>query len=90
VCIAGRNGDPINRDAETDDDLPSIKERWDQISSKGISTGGYWNPEDTLQDLEDPVLDTSGSRLNSIHSKLDHGVGDGKGTRGIRDGPPSL
>jgi len=90
LCTSGRNSYPTNCDDETDDDLPSIEELWDRISRKGISIGGYQNPEDTLQDLEDPVLDTSRSRLNPIRSKLDNGAGDDQGTRGMRDGSPSL
>lgn len=90
MYITGRNGEPTTRDDETDDDLPSIEELWDQISRKGISTGGYRNPEDTLQDLQDPVLDTSGSGLNPIQSKLDNGTGDGQGTQGMYDGSLSL
>jgi hypothetical protein len=35
LCITGRNSDPTNCDDETDDDLPSIEELWDQISRKG-------------------------------------------------------
>lgn len=85
MYITGRNSDD-----ETDDDLPSIEELWDRISRKGISIGGYRNPKDTLQDLEDPVLDTSGSRLNLIQSKLDNGTGDSQGTRGMLNGSPLL
>jgi hypothetical protein len=80
VCIAGRNNDPTDRDDETDD-LPLIEELRDQI---------YWNPEDTLQYLEEPALDTTGSRLSPIQSKLDDGAGDSQGTRGMRDGSPPL
>jgi hypothetical protein len=90
LCTLGRNSDLTNCDDETDDDLPSIEELWDRISRKGISIRGYRNPEDTLQDLEDPILDTSRSRLNLIHSKFDDSVGDDQGTRGMRDGSPSL
>lgn len=88
----GRNNDPTSYDDKTDDeiddgtddDLPSIKELWDQISYKRISTGGYQNPDNTLQDLEDPVLDTSRSRLNPIQSKLDNTTSDSQGTRGMQ------
>jgi hypothetical protein len=44
----GRNSDSTNCDDEIDNDLPLIKELWDQISRKGISIGGYRNPEDTI------------------------------------------
>jgi hypothetical protein len=82
MYITGLNSDPTSCDDETDDDC-------DQISRK-ISIGRYWNPEDALQDLGDPILDTSGSRLNLIQSKLDGGIGDSQGTRGMRDGSPLL
>ncbi len=87
LCTSGRNCDPTNCDDETDDDLPSIEELWDP--RKGISIGGYRNPEDTFQD-EDSVLDTRGSRPNPVQSKLDDSVGDGQGTRGMRDSFPLL
>ena len=89
LCTSGRNCDPTNSDNETDDDLPSIEELWDRIPRKGISIGGYQNPKDTFQD-EDFVLDTRGSRLNPVHSKLDDSVGDGQGTRGMCDSSPLL
>jgi hypothetical protein len=92
VYITGRNSDPTSCDDEiddeiddgTDDDLPLIKELWDQISYKRILTGGYQNPNNPLQDLEDPILDTSRSRLNPIQSKLDNSTGDSQGTRGMQ------
>jgi hypothetical protein len=76
VYIAGRNNDPTKLDNKTDDDLPSIEKLRDQVSRKGISTGGYWNPEDTLQYLEEPAVDTSKSRLSPTQSRLDNGAGD--------------
>jgi hypothetical protein len=69
VYITGRNSDPTNCEDETDDDLPSIEELWDKISRKGISTGGYWNPEDALQDLEDPVLDGQATAGHSRYAR---------------------
>jgi hypothetical protein len=86
VCIAGRNNDLANRDDEVDDDLPSIDELLAKISSKGISTGGYQNSEDTLQHLEGPALNTGGSHLGPKQSRLDDGVGNSQGTRGMRPG----
>jgi hypothetical protein len=85
VYITGRNNDPTNRDDETDDDFPSIEGLLSQISREGISTGGCQNPEDTLQHLEEPALDTSGSRLSPTQSRLDDGIGGSQGTRGMRD-----
>jgi hypothetical protein len=90
VGIAGRNNDSTNRDDEADDDLPSIEEILGLISHQGISTGGDWNAEAALQDLDKPALDTSGSRIGPKQSRLDNGVGDSQGTRGMRDGSPSL
>ena len=59
--LSGR--DNTNCDDEADDDLPSIEELRGQISRQGISTGGYRDSEDTLQHLEEPAPNTSGSRL---------------------------
>jgi len=87
VGIAGR--DNTNCDDEADDDLPSIDELLAQISSKGISTA-YQNSEATLQHLEGPPLNTSGSRLSPTQPTLDNGVGNSQGTRGTRVGSPSL
>lgn len=80
MYIAGRNNDPTNRDDETDDNFPSIEELLSQISHKGISTAGCQNPEDTLQHLKEPALDTSGSRPSPTQSRLDNGVGGSQGT----------
>jgi hypothetical protein len=90
VGIAGRNNDSTNCDDEADDDLPSIEEILGLISHQGISTGGDRNAEAALQDLDKPALDTSGSRIGPKQSRLDNGVGDSQGTRGMRDGSPSL
>ena len=86
MYIAGNNDDLANRDGEVDDDLPSIEELPDQISLKGISTGGYRNSEDTLQHLEEPALNTIRSRLSPTQSMLD----DSQGTRRMRVGSLSL
>ncbi len=88
--IAGRNNDSTNRDDEADDDLPSIEEILGLISHQGISTGGDRNAEAALQDLDKPALDTSGSCTCPKQSRLDNGVGDSQGTRGMCDGSPSL
>ena len=88
--IAGRNNDDTNRDDEADDYLPSIEEILGLISHRGISTGGDQNAEAALQDLDKPALDTSGSLIGPKQSRLDNGAGDSQGTRGMRDGSPSL
>jgi hypothetical protein len=55
LCVfAGCHNDPVNGDAEADDDFPSIDELL-AFSSKGISTV-YQNSEDTPQHLEGPAL----------------------------------
>jgi hypothetical protein len=90
VGIAGCNKDSTNCDDEADDDLPLIVEILGLISHQGISTGGDQNAEAALQDLDKPALDTSGSRIGPKQSRLDNGVGDSQGTRGMRDGSPSL
>lgn len=65
ACAAENEARPDNSDDETDDDFPSIEELLSQISREGISTGGYQNPKDTLQHLEEAALNISGSRLSS-------------------------
>ena len=88
--ITGRNNDSTNRDDEADDDLPPIEEILGQISRQGISTGGDQNARAALQDLDKPALDISGSRIGPKQSRLNNGAGDSQGTRGMRDGSPSL
>jgi hypothetical protein len=88
MYITGRNSDSTNCSDETDNELPLIEGLWDQILRKGISIDR--NSKDTLQELKDSVLETSGSRLDLRHSKLDNGKGDSLGTRGMRDSSPSL
>jgi hypothetical protein len=90
VGIAGRNNDSTNCDDEADDDLPSLEEILGLISRRGISTGRDRDAEAALQDLDKPALDTSGSCIGPKQSSLDNGAGDSQGTRGMRDGPPSL
>jgi hypothetical protein len=91
VGIAGRNNDSTNRDDEAggdeaDDGLPPIEEILDQISRRGISTGGDRNAKATLQNFDKPALSTSGSRIGPKQSRLDNGVGDSQGTQGMRGG----
>jgi len=88
--IAGRYNDSTNCDDEADDDLPSIEEILGPISHWGILTGGDRNAEAALQDLDKPALDTGGSHVGPKQSRLDNGAGDSQGTRGMRDGSPSL
>jgi hypothetical protein len=88
--IIGRNNNYTNHDDEVDDDLPSIEDILGLTSHQGISTGGYGNAEAALQDLDKPALDTSGSCISPKQSKLDNGIGDSQGTRGMRDDSPSL
>jgi len=76
VGIAGRNNDSTNCNDEADDDLPSIEEILGLILRQGISTGGDWNAEAALQDLDKLALDTSGSRIGPKRSRLDNGAGD--------------
>ena len=85
MCITGRNNDLANCDDETDDDFLSIEELLSRISRKGISTRGCRNPEDTLQYLEEPALDPSGSRPSPTQSRLDDSVSGSQGTRDMRD-----
>ncbi len=84
--IAGRNNDFTNHDDEADNDLPSLEEILGLISHQGISTGGDRNAKATLQDLDKPALDTSGSRISPKQPRLDNGVGDSQGTQGMRNG----
>jgi hypothetical protein len=90
VGIVGRSNDSTNHDDDADNYLPSIEELLGPISRQGISTGGDWNAEAALQDLDKPALDTSGSHLSPKQSRLDNGVGDSQGTQGMRDGSPLL
>jgi hypothetical protein len=90
VGIAGRNNDSTDCDDEADDDLPSIEEILGPISRPGISRGGDWSAEAALQDIDKPAFDTSGSRIGPKQSRLDNGLGDSQGTRGMRDGSLSL
>jgi len=86
-AFTGRHNDPANGDDEADHDSPSIDELL-AFSSKGISTG-YQNSADTPQHLEEPPLNTSGSRLDP-KPRLDDSVGNSQGTRGMRPGSLSL
>ena len=88
MCISGR--DNTNRDNQADNDLPSIAELWGQISRQGISMGGYRDSEDTLQHLEQPAPDISGSRLSPTQSALDNGVDESQATQGMHIGPLPL
>jgi hypothetical protein len=88
--IAGRNNDSTNREDEINNDLPSIEEILGLISQQRISTGGDRNAEAALQDLDKPALDTSGSCIGPKQLRLNNGVSDSQGTRGIRDSFPSL
>jgi hypothetical protein len=81
VCIAGRD----NTNCDDEADLLSIEELRGQISRQGISTG-HRNSEDTLQYLEEPAPNTSGSRLSLTQLTLDDGAGNSQGTRGMRVG----
>jgi hypothetical protein len=83
VGIAGRHN-------KADDDLPLIEEILGPISRRGISTGGDWNAEAVLQDLDKPALDTSGSCIGPKQSRLDNGVGNSRGTQGMRDSSSPL
>jgi hypothetical protein len=70
VGIAGYNNDSTNRDDKADDDLLSIKEILGLISRQGISTRGGRNAKATLQNLDKPALDTSGSTLKLIRNMI--------------------
>ena len=88
--IAGCNHDLTNRDADADDDLPSIEEILGPLLCKEISAEGCQSSEHTLKHLEGPTLDMTGSRLRSMQSGLDDGVGDSQGTRGMGIGSSSI
>ena len=60
MYITGHNSDPTSCDDEIDNGTDD----------------DVWNPKDTPQDLKEPVLNTSRSRLNLKNSKLDNGIGD--------------
>jgi hypothetical protein len=86
--FAGCHNDPAaNGNDEADDDFPSIDELL-AFPSKGISTV-FQNSADTLQYLEGPALNTSGSRLDP-NPRPDNDVGNSQGTRGMRPGSPLL
>jgi hypothetical protein len=85
VGIAGRNNDSANCDDEADDVLPSIEEILGLNSQRAISTGGDRNVEAALQDIDKLALDTSGNRIGPKQPRLDNGIGDSQGTRGLRD-----
>lgn len=88
LCITGYNDtdcdDEINNNLSLIDKLPA------QISSEGISIGGYQNSEDTLQPLEDLALNTSRSRLSPKQPTLDDNGGNSQGTKGMYIGSPSI
>ena len=65
MYITGLNSDPTSCDDEIDDETD---DDGNQISRK-ILIGRYRNLGDALQDLGDPILDTSGSRLNPSASE---------------------
>ena len=88
--IAGPNNDSTNCGNEADNGLPSIDEILGLILHWGISTGGDRNDKAALQDLNKPALETSESCISPKQPRLDNGVGDSQGIRGMCDGSPPL
>ena len=88
--ITGRKNDSTKHDDKADDNLPPIEEILDQISRRKISTGGDQNTKTTLQNLDKPTLDTSGSCISPKQSRLNNGAGDSRGTQGMRSSSLSL
>jgi len=86
VDIAGLYVISSNCDNEADGDLLLIDELL-AYSRTDIPTI-YQNSQDTLQHLEEPALNTSGSRLSPTQSRLDDGINGGQGTRGMRNRSP--